>query len=113
MWAVAAIAVVLVLTGAGIAVALASRSDRPAAATASAPPTPAPASASPAPPAGADITGPLNLLVIGVDTRTSIPDWRPHADAIMLMHDEAGLDTGYLYSLPRDLRVDVPAFAKA
>ena len=113
VWAVAAIAVVLVLTGAGIAVALASRSDRPAAATASAPPTPAPASASPAPPAGADITGPLNLLVIGVDTRTSIPDWEPHADAIMLLHVEAGLDTGYLYSLPRDLRVDVPAFPKA
>ncbi len=113
VWAVAAIAVVLVLTGAGIAVALASRSDRPSAAPASAPPSAAPTSASPAPPAGADITGPLDLLLIGVDTRASIPDWEPHADTIMLLHVDEGLDSGYLYSLPRDLRVDVPAFPKA
>ncbi len=55
----------------------------------------------------------LNLLLIGVDTRVSIPDWEPHADAIMLLHVDEDLDSGYLYSLPRDLRVDVPAFPKA
>ncbi len=109
---VAAVAVVLMLTGAGIAVALASRADPPAAAPASGPPV-TPTSASPAPPAGADITGPLDLLLIGVDTRVSIPDWEPHADAIMLLHVDEGLDNGYLYSLPRDLRVNVPALPKA
>ncbi len=113
VWAVAAMSVVLVLTGAGIAIALTSRPDRPAAAPAPGPRSPAPTSASPAPPAGADITGPLDLLLIGVDTRVSIPDWEPHADAIMLLHVDEGLDSGYLYSLPRDLRVDVPAFPKA
>jgi polyisoprenyl-teichoic acid--peptidoglycan teichoic acid transferase len=81
-----------------------------------APPAPTPSatpSTSPAPPPGADITGPLDLLLVGVDTRTSIPDWEPHADTIMLLHLEAGLETGYLYSLPRDLRVKMPAYPAA
>jgi anionic cell wall polymer biosynthesis LytR-Cps2A-Psr (LCP) family protein len=114
VWAVAAIAVVLVLTGAGVAFALSRRADPPAAAPpAAAPPAPAETSPSPGPPPGADIDGPLDLLLIGVDTRVSIPDWEPHADAIMLLHVDAGLRSGYLYSLPRDLRVDMPAFPKA
>lgn len=115
VWTIAAIAAVLVLTGAGIALALAQRTDPPVAAPAPATPpaTPPPTSASPEPPAGADITGPLDLLIVGVDTRVSIPDWEPHADAIMLLHVDADLKSGYLYSLPRDLRVNVPAFPKA
>jgi LCP family protein required for cell wall assembly len=114
VWAVAAIVVVLVLTGVGIAVAMNSRpgsDDRAAAPPANAPDS-AP-SASPTTPPGADITGPLDLLLIGVDTRTSIPDWQPHADAVMLLHVAAGLDSGYLYSLPRDLRVDMPPLPAA
>jgi polyisoprenyl-teichoic acid--peptidoglycan teichoic acid transferase len=113
VWAVAAIAVVLVLTGAGIAVALASRPDSPPASAPATAPSAAPTSASPAPPAGADITGPLNLLILGVDTRSSIPDWEPHSDAIMLLHVDKGLESGYLFSLPRDLRVEIPAFPRA
>jgi LCP family protein required for cell wall assembly len=119
VWAVAAAVVVLVLTGVGIAVALNARpasNGRPAAAA----PTPAaltPAapleSASPAPLPGADITGPLDLLLLGVDTRVSDPYWEPHADSIMLLHVDAGLESGYLYSLPRDLRVDMPSFPPA
>jgi LCP family protein required for cell wall assembly len=115
VWVAAAVAVLL-LTGVGIAYAVRSRSPRnePTAApgTTSAP-TPSPASTSSAPPAGADIQGPLDLLLIGVDTRTSVPDWEPHADALMLLHVNAGLDSGYLYSLPRDLRVSMPAYPKA
>jgi LCP family protein required for cell wall assembly len=114
VWAVAAAVVVLVLTGVGIAVALNSRpapTGRPAAAA----PTPAAPveSASPAPSPGADITGPLDLLLLGVDTRVSDPYWEPHADSIMLLHVDAGLESGYLYSLPRDLRVDMPSFPAA
>ncbi|HET6531990.1 MAG TPA: LCP family protein [Actinoplanes sp.] len=105
VWAVAAIAVVLVLTGAGVAIALAARTDAPAAAPGQQVATPAPASASPAPPPGSDITGPLDLLLIGVDTRVTIPGWQPHADAIMLLHVDQRLTNGYLTSLPRDLRV--------
>jgi LCP family protein required for cell wall assembly len=112
----AAVVVVLVLAGAGVAFALAGRdSDDPPAASPSTPVTPssAPSSAAPAPSPGADIDGPLDLLLVGVDTRVSIPDWEPHADAIMLLHLEAGLESGYLYSLPRDLRVQMPAFPAA
>jgi LCP family protein required for cell wall assembly len=76
-------------------------------------PTTAAPSAAPAPSAGADITGPLDLLLLGVDTRVTIPDWEPHSDAIMLLHVEPGLRSAYLYSLPRDLLVKMPAFSKA
>jgi LCP family protein required for cell wall assembly len=103
--------VVLLLTGAGIAVALRSRSA--ASPTPVAAPSDVPSAAPSMPVPGADIAGPLDLLLIGVDTRVSIPDWEPHADAIMLLHVNADLTSGYLYSLPRDLRVDMPAFAPA
>jgi LCP family protein required for cell wall assembly len=52
-------------------------------------------------------------VLLGVDTRVTIPDWEPHSDTIMLLHVEPGLKKAYLYSLPRDLRVKMPAFAKA
>lgn len=65
------------------------------------------------PPAGSDIKGPLNFLIVGVDTRYTIPGWVPHADAVMIMHVSADLSTSYLTSLPRDLVVDIPAFAPA
>jgi LCP family protein required for cell wall assembly len=110
VWAVTTGVVVLVLASVGVAVAL--RSQPHSAATPAAAPSPVPSPTASTPP-GADITGPLDLLLIGVDTRVSIPDWEPHADAIMLLHVEAGLRAGYLYSLPRDLRVDMPAFAPA
>ena len=114
LWAAAGAVVVLLLAGVGVVLALRGGAEEPApvAAPSSSVPSAAPTSASPAPPPGADITGPLDLLILGVDTRVTIADWQPHADAIMLLHVDAGLKSGYLYSLPRDLRVDVPAFAK-
>jgi LCP family protein required for cell wall assembly len=108
VWAVAAGVVVLLLTGVGMAVMWRSR---PASPTSVAAPSGVPSATPSTAPAGADITGPLDLLLIGVDTRVSIPDWEPHADALMLLHVDADLASGYLYSLPRDLRVDMPAFA--
>ncbi len=105
---VAGAVVLAVLAGGGIAWAVRSGSDKPTA-------TPAPSAsvavtASPTEEVkpGADITGPLDLVLVGVDTRVSIPGWEPHADAIMLLHVEPGLDSAYLYSLPRDLRVKIP-----
>jgi LCP family protein required for cell wall assembly len=108
-------AVVLVLVaGGGIAWAVTSRpSHRTAGPAPSAAPTVAPIPTTPPPSPGADITGPLDLLILGVDTRVSIPDWEPHSDAIMLLHVDPGLQSAYLYSLPRDLRVKMPKFAKA
>lgn len=68
-------------------------------------------SASPTPEPGADIKGPLNILISGVDTRESIPGWVPHSDADMILHVSADLKSATLFSLPRDLVVPVPAFA--
>nr|MDT0662898.1 LCP family protein [Micromonospora sp. DSM 115978] len=58
-----------------------------------------------------DIKGPLNILLVGIDPRDK--ETRPLADSILIMHVPAGLDRAYLFSLPRDLRVDIPAFEKA
>lgn len=67
----------------------------------------------PSPEPGAELTGPLNLLLAGVDTRPSQPTWSPKADAVMVLHVPAAHDSAYLFSLPRDLLVDVPAFPPA
>jgi LCP family protein required for cell wall assembly len=72
----------------------------------SASPTPSPAP----PPAGADIKGPLNILLVGVDTRVEQPRWQPNADAVMILSVAAGLERAYLFSLPRDLVVTIPSF---
>ena len=115
-WIVGAVAVVL-LGGGGIAIAVTSGSDddQPGAGAAqsgaAAPQATTPTTPPPSP--GADITGPLDLILLGVDTRVTIPDWEPHSDTIMLLHVEPGLKSAYLYSLPRDLRVKMPKFAKA
>lgn len=117
----AGLALVLILTGIGLLIARAVQSrDVPVAglatpANSSTPwgPVTGSAAATTAPPPGSDLEGPLDLLIVGIDTRVTIPDWQPHADAIMLLHVPAGLDRGYLFSLPRDLLVDVPAFGKA
>jgi len=113
LWPAAGVVAVL-LAGAGIAIATRGGSDKPPAGAAPGPvvSSAVPAPSSPPPPPGADITGPLDMLIVGVDTRVSIPDWQPHADAIMLLHVDEDLKSGYLYSLPRDLRVDVPAYPK-
>jgi LCP family protein required for cell wall assembly len=116
IWLVAAVVAALVLAGAGVALALRSRAHpgpSVAAARTVPPSTYFLPPSTPSPTAGADIRGPLDLLLIGVDTRASEPDWEPHADALMLLHLNAGLDAGYLYSLPRDLRVQMPAYPKA
>ncbi|HEY3009968.1 MAG TPA: LCP family protein [Micromonosporaceae bacterium] len=66
-----------------------------------------------APQPGSDIHGPLNILLVGVDTRVSKPGWLPNADSIMVLHVSKNLDEAYLFSIPRDLVVTIPAFAKA
>jgi len=57
---------------------------------------------------GADLTGPLNILLVGLDTRPSRPDETPRADAVMIVHINRDLDRGYLISLARDTLVDIP-----
>ncbi|MEU3453287.1 LCP family protein [Micromonospora sp. NPDC006766] len=110
-------AVLLVAAGAVVTTRLISR---PTPDSGTGPATPTPSTATPAaptpsptPPPGADLTGPLNLLLVGVDTRVSVPGWEPHADAVLILHVPAGLDRAYLFSLPRDLVVDIPAYPKS
>jgi LCP family protein required for cell wall assembly len=117
-WSIVAGTAVALVAGVGVAIAVSRDSSGPAAApgTSTSAATPAVSStpsASPAPSPGADIKGPLDLVLIGVDTRVTIPGYEPHADTIMLLHVEADLQSGYLYSLPRDLRVDIPAYKKS
>ncbi|MFD0596041.1 LCP family protein [Catellatospora coxensis] len=66
-----------------------------------------------APPRPEDIKGPLNILLAGIDPRHNDPFWIPRADSVLVMHIPAGLDRGYLFSLPRDLLVAIPPFAKS
>jgi LCP family protein required for cell wall assembly len=70
------------------------------------------ANAGPPPPVS-DLKGPLNILLVGIDPRASEPNKLPLADSIMILHVPAGLDRAYLFSMPRDLRVEIPAFPKA
>ncbi|WP_430497519.1 LCP family protein [Micromonospora trifolii] len=58
-----------------------------------------------------EIKGPLNILLVGIDPRT--PTAAPLADSIMVLHVPASMDRAYLFSLPRDLYVKIPAFKKA
>ncbi len=55
----------------------------------------------PRPPKG--LTGPLNVLLVAMDSEP---------DSVSVMHLPRGLRRGYLFSLPRDLLVDIPAFPK-
>ncbi|SDT70926.1 LCP family protein [Actinoplanes derwentensis] len=113
-WSIIGGTALALVAGVGVAVAINRGQGEPASAPAGAAPTiSVTPSAAPAPSPGADIKGPLDLVLIGVDTRVSIPGYPPHADTIMLMHVEADLKSAYLYSLPRDLRVEIPAYQKS
>jgi LCP family protein required for cell wall assembly len=57
---------------------------------------------------GQNLDGPLNLLIAGVDTRTSVNDGS-HSDTIIVMHIPASHDRAYLISIPRDTNVTIPA----
>ncbi|MBM0239280.1 LCP family protein [Micromonospora sp. ATA32] len=57
------------------------------------------------------IKGPLNILLVGIDPRN--PETPPLADSIMIVHIPAGMDSAYLFSIPRDTVVDIPRFDKS
>ncbi|MDG4764236.1 LCP family protein [Solwaraspora sp. WMMD406] len=56
------------------------------------------------------LTGPVNLLLVGIDRPENQAHRVPRADTVLVVHVPAGLDRAYLLSLPRDLLVDIPAF---
>jgi LCP family protein required for cell wall assembly len=55
------------------------------------------------------VSGPLNFLLIGSDARDNNPGMGERSDTIILVHIPATLDKAYLISVPRDLRVRIPA----
>jgi anionic cell wall polymer biosynthesis LytR-Cps2A-Psr (LCP) family protein len=65
-----------------------------------------------APPPVSDLKGPFNILLVGIDPRANEPTKAPLADSILVVHIPAGLDRAYIFSLPRDLQVKIPAFPK-
>ncbi|MCF8529060.1 MAG: LCP family protein [Aquiluna sp.] len=65
-------------------------------------------------PTAADINGPINVLLIGSDSRTGLgttkygPEGNALADVIILMHVSADRKNAVALSFPRDLMVSVP-----
>lgn len=59
---------------------------------------------------GRGLTGPVDILLLGVDARKrwAVDDLR--ADTVIVVHIPAAHDRAYLVSVPRDTEVTVPAF---
>src|SRR5262249_60023929 len=56
--------------------------------------------------------GPVNVLMVGLDTRVADPAMGSRADSIVIAHIPTSHDRAYLVSIPRDTSVNIPAFAK-
>ncbi|NUT36795.1 MAG: LCP family protein [Hamadaea sp.] len=64
-------------------------------------------------PRQAALKGPLTYLLIGSDRRAGSPDTTQRADTIIVVQVAKDLDRAHLISIPRDLLVDIPAYAPA
>jgi LCP family protein required for cell wall assembly len=63
-------------------------------------------------PAPASIDGPVNILLLGSDDRAGDPSNGARSDTILIAHIPATHDHVYLVSIPRDSRVQIPAYLK-
>ncbi|WP_246278594.1 LCP family protein [Phytohabitans rumicis] len=64
-------------------------------------------------PGGNNIKGAVNLLLVGIDARPrGSSETSVLADTIIVLHIPASHDQAYLVSIPRDWRVDIPAYDK-
>ncbi len=57
----------------------------------------------------AHIVGPLNFLLLGSDARPNDTVDGQRSDTIIILHIPASMNRAYLISIPRDLRVAIPA----
>ena len=57
-----------------------------------------------------DIKGPVNILLAGIDPRDSTT--APLSDSIIVVHVPENMQDAYVFSIPRDLVVDIPPFEK-
>jgi LCP family protein required for cell wall assembly len=69
--------------------------------------TPAPVAASKA------LAGPINLLLLGIDTRDGWAEGTSRSDTIMILHVSATHDQAYLISIPRDLALPIPGWSRS
>jgi len=60
--------------------------------------------------AKSNIKGPLNILLVGIDPRNTTT--APLSDSIIIVHIPKSMDEAYVFSIPRDLVVDIPPFEK-
>ncbi|WP_443607007.1 LCP family protein [Actinoplanes flavus] len=58
----------------------------------------------------ADIEGPLDILLAGIDPRDD--SQAPRSDSIIVAHIPETMDQAFLFSIPRDLFVRIPAFSQ-
>jgi LCP family protein required for cell wall assembly len=58
-------------------------------------------------------TGPVNVLLVGIDERDGSPQAGARSDTILIAHIPASHDHVYLISIPRDSRVDIPAYRRS
>lgn len=61
---------------------------------------------------GANLDGPIDMLLLGVDARKSSTADNVRADSIIVLHIPATHDQAYLISIPRDTEARIPAFKK-
>jgi LCP family protein required for cell wall assembly len=62
---------------------------------------------------GTSINGALTMLLVGIDERPGENAEGSRSDSIILVHITANHDAAYLVSIPRDSRVQIPAFSKS
>ncbi|MFV2102268.1 LCP family protein [Micromonospora sp. LOL_024] len=61
---------------------------------------------------GADLKGPIDMLLLGVDARERWAADDVRADSIIVLHIPATHDQAYLISIPRDTEARIPAFSE-
>ncbi|MEU5788620.1 LCP family protein [Micromonospora purpureochromogenes] len=62
---------------------------------------------------GADLDGPIDMLLLGVDARERWAADDVRADSIIVLHIPASHDQAYMISIPRDTEAQIPAFKKS
>ncbi|MFC4018588.1 LCP family protein [Micromonospora sp. GCM10011542] len=62
---------------------------------------------------GANLDGPIDMLLLGVDARERWAADNVRSDSIIILHIPASHDQAYLISIPRDTEAQIPAFPKS
>ncbi|MEV4654475.1 LCP family protein [Micromonospora sp. NPDC049301] len=62
---------------------------------------------------GANLDGPIDMLLLGVDARERWAADDVRSDSIIILHIPASHDQAYLISIPRDTEAQIPAFPKS